>query len=422
MKKLLSIMLVISIASLVCGSLVGCSSSTTSTTPGAASLQQKTVLIGIDTPLTGPAAPWGLAQEHGVELAFQDANSAGGLIIGNTQYTFRVIAMDDQYDTATATNNIRQLVYQDGAQYIFTFQTEGTLATDAELSQQKVIDFTVVEDNSVITQPTDSYTFRVYEPDIEQDVQYFQWIAQNYPSDKTMVLITPSGDNGQVEESGTQTDCQQVGFKLLDTVLYDSGTTDFTPFLTKLLAENPDMINVAGAPSGDAAVIIKTARGMGFTGLFVESTTAAADLLPIAGEAALEGTIDTNLPMQAPYVSNVALGLAAREVTKWGAAYGDTWDFYSEATVMFTAMKRAGSVDTTAVRNILQDPTQRWPYAAITGGVAVFDSAAAQQAYGSDATNQALCPWAICVIHNGQDEIQTIIEPPGITTSTSTTP
>jgi branched-chain amino acid transport system substrate-binding protein len=415
-------MLVISIASLVCGSLVGCSSSTTSTTPGAASLQQKTVLIGIDTPLTGPAAPWGLAQEHGVELAFQDANSAGGLIIGNTQYTFRVIAMDDQYDTATATNNIRQLVYQDGAQYIFTFQTEGTLATDAELSQQKVIDFTVVEDNSVITQPTDSYTFRVYEPDIEQDVQYFQWIAQNYPSDKTMVLITPSGDNGQVEESGTQTDCQQVGFKLLDTVLYDSGTTDFTPFLTKLLAENPDMINVAGAPSGDAAVIIKTARGMGFTGLFVESTTAAADLLPIAGEAALEGTIDTNLPMQAPYVSNVALGLAAREVTKWGAAYGDTWDFYSEATVMFTAMKRAGSVDTTAVRNILQDPTQRWPYAAITGGVAVFDSAAAQQAYGSDATNQALCPWAICVIHNGQDEIQTIIEPPGITTSTSTTP
>jgi len=419
-KKLLSIMLVISIASLVCGSLVGCSSSTTSTTSAAGPLQQKTILIGIDTPLTGPAAPYGLGQEHGVELAFDDANAAGGVTVGNTHYTFKCIALDDQYDTATATNNIRQLVFQDGAQYIFTFQTEGTLAVNAELSQQKVIDFTVVLDNSVITQPTDDYTFRAFVSYPEQATAYFQWIIQQYPTAKRMVLITTNNTNGEIVQAATQASCQAAGLTYVDSVLYDAGTTDFTPFLTKLLAEKPDMINMTGAPSGDDAVMINTARSMGYTGLFVLSNNAASDLLPITGAANIEGVLDTNLPPQAPFVSSITLALPGREVAKWGASYGVTWDFYSQATIMYTAMKRADSVDTTAVKNILQDPTQTWPYAAITGGVAKFDTPEAVALVGAaDATNQILTPWAIDIIHNGQDVIQTIIEPPGSTTSTT---
>jgi ABC-type branched-subunit amino acid transport system substrate-binding protein len=356
--------------------------------------------------------------EHGVQLAFADANSAGGLTIGNTQYTFKVISLDDQYDTATTTNNLHQLVDTDGCQYIFTFQTEGTLALNAQLSSQKIIDFTVVMDNSVISQPTDAYTFRTGVPYSLQTTQYFEWIAQNYPNAKKMVLITVSGDNGDIILGATQKSCAAAGLTFQDSVLYDSGTTDFTSFLTKLLAEKPDMINVAGAPSGDAAVIIKAARSMGYTGLFVESTTAASDLLPIAGATALEGTLDTDLPMQAPYVSNTVLGLAAREVSKWGTAYGDTWDFYSQATTMFEAMQKANSIDTTAVKNTLQDPNQQFSYPAISGGVSTFDSSVAQTVYGNDATNQILEPWVICIIHNGLDEIQTVIEPPGATNTT----
>ena len=105
-------------------------------------------------------------------------------------------------------------------------------------------------------------------------------------------------------------------------------------------------------------------------------------------------------------------------MSKWGTAYGDTWDFYSQATTMIEAMQKANSIDTTAVKNTLQDPNQQFSYPAISGGVSTFDSSVAQTVYGNDATNQILEPWVICIIHNGVDEIQTVIGPPGATNTT----
>jgi len=65
---------------------------------------------------------------HGVTLACDDFNTAGGLTVGNTHYTFQVEALDDAYDTTKTTNNINQMIYTDGIKFMFTFQTEGSLA------------------------------------------------------------------------------------------------------------------------------------------------------------------------------------------------------------------------------------------------------------------------------------------------------
>jgi branched-chain amino acid transport system substrate-binding protein len=201
----------------------------------------------------------------------------------------------------------------------------------------------------------------------------------------------------------------------VDQVFYDSAaTTDFTPFLTKLLGEKPDIIDFSASPTGSAALICKTARGLGFTGILsYGGKTAAADMVKIAGQDALEGVLTTNLPLLPPQVSDVVIGLPARETAKYGAAYGNTWDFYSQASIMIAAMKRANSVDSTAVRNILQDSTQKWPYVAINGGVATFGSAVAQQVYGANnASHQLYCSWPICIIRGGKDTIGAIITPP----------
>jgi len=91
MKKILSGMFILLLAlSLIGGSLVGCSakSSSTSTTSTTTPLKEATLQIGLVSPQTGGAAPWGLAMVHGLELAFEDANNAGGVTIGDTHYTF----------------------------------------------------------------------------------------------------------------------------------------------------------------------------------------------------------------------------------------------------------------------------------------------------------------------------------------------
>jgi branched-chain amino acid transport system substrate-binding protein len=415
-KILLGVLIGLVAISMIAGSLVGCSSkssSTTTTTSSAATLTEATIVVGTDSPLTGGASPWGLGVEHGVMLAAEDFNNAGGLTIGNTHYTFKVTSLDDAYDTAKATNNIRTLVNTDGVKYLFEFQPDSSVALGPELAAAKVIQFSVSSDDRCITQPANAYTFRTFDPLSLQAPSYVAWIAKNYPQVKSTAIITSNNLNGNIATAATEGACKQAGITVADEVLYDEGTTDFTPFLTKILADNPDMISIPGAPGGDVALIIKTARDSGYKGvLSEESKGGAADMLSVAGATDLEGTISDALALIAPQASTVVLGLPAREVTKWGTSYSDTWDFYTQAMIMFTAMQRAGSIDTTVVKNILQDSTQVWPYAALTGATAKFNGTTAQAIYGANATNQISNSYPVSVIHNGADTIAAIIDIP----------
>jgi branched-chain amino acid transport system substrate-binding protein len=412
MKKLLvSIGVVLIGASLIGASLVGCSS--TASTATTTALQKQTILIGTDSPLTGQAAGWGLGVEHGVQLAFQDVNAAGGLTIGNINYTFKVVSLDDQYDMATAVNNIRTLVNTDGCKYIFTFQPDSAVAVAPELATEKVIQFTVSEPDAVIQQPQNATTFRTFVPASMQAPSYVAWIAKNYPNVHTTDIITGMDLNGNTGIAATSNACKQAGITVDTVVQYTDGTMDFTPFITKLMADNPDMISIPEVGSGDCASIIKTLRDSGYKGVIsAESKPGASDIVGVTGEADIEGVICDDLALIAPQASTIALALPAREVAKWGSSYSDTYDFYTQATLMFTAMQRANSVDTTAVKNILQDPTQSWPYVALTGATAKFDGTTAQALYGANATNQISCPYGISVIHNGQDTVAGIVSIP----------
>jgi branched-chain amino acid transport system substrate-binding protein len=416
-KKILSGVLIGLVAiSMIAGSLVGCSSkssSTTTTTSSAATLTEATIVIGTDSPLTGGAAAWGLGVEHGVTLAAEDFNNAGGLTIGNTHYTFKVTSLDDAYDTAKATNNIRTLVNTDGVKYLFEFQPDSSVALGPELAAAKVIQFSVSSDDRCITQPANAYTFRTFDPLSLNTPSYNAWVAKNYPKVKSSAIISSNNLNGELATAATEGALKQAGITVGDKVLFDEGTTDFTSFLTKILSDNPDMISIPGTPTGDVALIIKTARDNGYKGVIsAESKAGAADMLSITGAADLEGVVSDALALIAPQASSVVLGLPAREVAKWGTSYSDTWDFYTQAMIMFTAMQRAGSIDTTTVKNILQDSTQLWPYAALTGATAHFNGKTAQTLYGANATNQISNSYPVSVIHNGADTIAGIIDIP----------
>ena len=70
MKKIITIAAIIMAVSLLAGSLVGCGGTKTTTTSAtSAAIVEKVITIGTDSPLTGPAAPWGISVQHGVTLA-----------------------------------------------------------------------------------------------------------------------------------------------------------------------------------------------------------------------------------------------------------------------------------------------------------------------------------------------------------------
>ena len=407
MKKFIISVLVLAITvSLLGASLVGCSGSTKAT-------NEQVITIGVDTPLTGGAAPWGLSEMHGVTLACDDFNAAGGLTIGDTHYTFKVEALDDKYDTALTTNNIRQMAYTDNIKFMFTFQTEGSVALASTLTKLQILNFTVVNDDKIIAQPANSYSYRTYMGFSVQANDYIKWMKTTYPKAKNIVVMTTNDTNGNVTEGYTKKAAAAAGFTYLAPVLYDPGTTDLTPFVTRVLAESPDIILTIGAPTGDVGSIAKILYGQGYKGIHATGIVGAADLLPIAGQAAIEGMLTLNLPLiSGSQISDAVLGLPAREDTKWGAHYCCTWDFYSEAMIMLDAMKQAKSVDPVAVKAKIDSPGAKFTYAAIKNGQATFGSAASNAVFGTSVgLHQVTNSWAISIIKGGKDTIGTIINP-----------
>jgi branched-chain amino acid transport system substrate-binding protein len=415
-KVLLRLFVILMVVAMISGLAVGCTKSSTTTTTTVA-LQEKTITIGVDTPLTGGASPWGLSEMHGVTLAVEDFNNAGGLTIGNTHYTFTVEALDDAYDTAKTTNNIRQMAYTDNVKFMFTFQTEGSVALGPVLTQLKILNFTVVNDDNMIKQPDNAYTYRTYMGFSVQANDYVQWMKTTYPNAKSIAVLTTNDTNGNVTEGYTKKAAQAAGFNYLAPVLYDPNPTDLTPFVTKIMNENPDIILTIGAPTGDVGSIAKILYGLGYKGIHATGIVGAGDLLPIAGQAAIEGMLTLNLPLiSGSQISDAVLGLPAREVAKsgtgWGTAYCCTWDFYSEAMIMLDAMKQANSVDPTVVKAKIDSAGAKFTYAAIKNGQATFGSAASNGVFGAIVgLHQVTNSWAITIIKGGKDTIGTIINP-----------
>jgi branched-chain amino acid transport system substrate-binding protein len=55
------------------------------------------IKFGISTPLSGPAAPWGIPHKNAIELIFDEVNARGGLDVNGKKYALEIVAYDHKY-------------------------------------------------------------------------------------------------------------------------------------------------------------------------------------------------------------------------------------------------------------------------------------------------------------------------------------
>src|SRR5438093_13673440 len=79
---------------------------------------QDVIKFGISTPLSGPAAPWGIPHKNATELIFDEINAQGGLDIGGKKYKLEVVAYDHKYVIAEGVATVNRLISKDGVKYI----------------------------------------------------------------------------------------------------------------------------------------------------------------------------------------------------------------------------------------------------------------------------------------------------------------
>src|SRR2546428_4871348 len=77
------------------------------------------IKFGISTPLSGPAAPWGIPHKQATELVFDEINSQGGLEVGGKKYRLEVVTYDHKYVLAEGRATVNLLIRKDGVKYLF---------------------------------------------------------------------------------------------------------------------------------------------------------------------------------------------------------------------------------------------------------------------------------------------------------------
>jgi branched-chain amino acid transport system substrate-binding protein len=353
-----------------------------------------TVKIGLTAPLSGIGAGYGLDVKEGLEMAINDVNSDGGLTIGDTTYIFELVPADDATNPEAALANAQGFVLEEGINIIFDPYAT-TIIPLLGINQKAGEEFLVMAYTSVplytdapnpymVTEPPPFY---VYIPDFIKSA-----MGQGYTR---MGMLQTTGSYGELWGSTFKEAWTGAGGTVVAEAPASYYTeTDFTPYLTTLLAANPDVI-FAGGPSYPTALIIEQARGLGFTGGFILMDQAKMDeVAEVTGMEALNGTTGV-LPVEL-----TTFGYTKTFIDRYQEEYGEmcTWETcinYTAFRILVRAMKAAGSVDDLdAIRAAFADE-----------GVAVTtaeEKMPVEYEGFQDSTGALLMPGQACIVQNGQ--------------------
>lgn len=258
----------------VCGLILFCSIlmvlGTWAVQSGRAMAQEEKVLKwGALEPLSGSAGLWGRAMNQGAEIAVDEFNAKGGLRVGNTRYKITILAEDDKYTGAAAVAGVSKLIYQDGVKFITgPLGTPTTMAIQPITEKEKVLIMTNASGDALGKDKP--YTFRIGPSFLLGIAGNFQAAAEKYPGRIKRIAYICTNDHAGwdtakiVEEVA---DSKALGWEIVAKEFYERGMTDFHPLLARVLSKKPDLIETAGIPSIEAALVASQAHGMGYRGL-----------------------------------------------------------------------------------------------------------------------------------------------------------
>jgi len=329
--------------------------------------EKVTKKIGLSAPLSGVAAAYGKDIQAGIQMAIDDINEDGGITIGDTNYIFELLSADDEATPEPALSNAQRFILEEDIQVIFD-----PVATSIQpligINEKAGEEFIMMAYTSVplYTQKVNKYMITM-PPPFASYIRPWITLAMGKGWMKLGMLQT-TGAYGDLWGSTFETAWTGAGGTVVAKAPASYYTeSDFTPYLTTVLAGNPDVI-FCGGPSDPTALVIDQARSLGFEGGFIVIDQAKLDFIAdTTGMEKLEGAIGV-LPIEDAYDLWPALDTFNSEYVEEYGGERTTWESaiaYSGMRILARAMEEAQSVDDVeAIREAFN-----------VSGVAVLDGA-----------------------------------------------
>jgi len=357
MKKLLAILMVLTLALSIftgCGGGSTGSGGTTDTSTDAADTtdgasSDNVIKIGVFEPLTGANAGGGELERQGMELANKLYPEVLGMKV-------ELVVADNKSDKAEATTAVARLIEKDNVVAILGSWGSSLSMAAGDLVQTNQVPAVGAScTNPQVTLGNDYY-FRVCFLDPFQGTVMANYATQRLNAQTAVIVQEVSNDysvglasffkNAFVTLTGDEAN-------ILDTLNYNTGDQDFSAIITRIQQLNPDVVFAPGNFT-ESALLIRQAREQGIEIPFIGGDTwETPDFVTVGGEY-VEGIVLSTFYDH----TNPTTEIGKIFVDEYRAEYGEdpaavTALGFDAYMLVLDAIERAGSADPVAIRDEL---------------------------------------------------------------------
>jgi len=319
-------------------------------------VQQIITPVAPDPIKVGMIVPFELeiSTKYGAELAMSQINQEGGIL----GHPLELIIKDNQNDPEFSAQLAEELIAQNGIVALVGSNFSRNTLEIAPVAQRHGVPMVATEaTNPAVTAAGDFIFLASFSDNFQGEVM--ARFARESLQARTAALLT---DEGDAYVAGLSKIFNQyfadLGGTIVAREIYSAGDTDFTSQLTAIAAEAPDVIFMPGfVPEVPLAInqarTIPQKGASGITATFLGGDGWEDPELVSMGGVAIEGSYFSNFfSPDTPDASAVAF------VGAYQSMFGITPDGatamgYDAVKLVATAMRRAGSLDKTAIRDEL---------------------------------------------------------------------
>jgi branched-chain amino acid transport system substrate-binding protein len=315
----------------------------------------KTLKIGAMYSLTGDMSTVEILLRDGAVLCQEWINEKGGITINGEKYLIELVIEDTKSTADGAVAAATKLVAQDQVKFIIGLvRPDMTIASSSVTEPAGVLRSLDWDGNPDTMSPKTPYTFRPVLAGGEMISVCYDYLVEAYPDVKTVAILNPDEPGGQGFTQASKAIAAAHGLTVVASEFHLTGTEDYYPTLTKLLAAKPDALDLGTGNPLEAGLKFKQARELGFTGpIFNISPVSLDGLLEMAGKDFCYDYFNAALDMQSPTVPPMMKELQKRWEAKFGTPFQPNFECFQGWDTLWCltqAIEAAQSLDPAVVK------------------------------------------------------------------------
>lgn len=318
---------------------------------------KESIKIGAIYDFAGPCYMYSDSAVHGIRIAIDEINAKGGILGRRLDLTVR----DTEMKVDVAVREVKDLILREKVNFLTGPCSSATaLAMQVVHSEYKVLRVTNVANTEGMTvDKFTPYIVQVVPNTYMEGIVATRYLVKKVPSAKKFCTIGPDYDYGRREEAAFTEEIKKL---VPDSeILYEAwpkpGETDYTAFITAIMAKKPDAVH-GSLFGGDLVAFAKQAKPYGFFEKIPMIALFDLPVLKALGDDAPEGTLgfgrgcffmDPN-PRMMEFVD---------KYRKIRATYPEAWGVmgYDSIYLLKAACEKAKTIETEAVIKAMEGMT-----------------------------------------------------------------